>query len=160
MDFTIPDAEKPYLLPRNVNSSFIDASLIPSPVLNDPVFSTANKSVLYLNSSRNPLIDQFVSPGPYKELLPCTDLCHGLVRACPASLGFACPFRGKGLEHSYGDMTVDEAGDVMCSMPGAIWGVSAASALSGPGLGRLVLLLMGWAGFHVLGGFGGIAWNA
>ena len=41
--------------------------------------------------SRNPMIDQVIKPGPYRELLPCDDLCHDLVRSCPAQLGFACP---------------------------------------------------------------------
>lgn len=51
--------------------------------------------------SRNPIIDQKIQPGPWREILPCEDLCYNLVQSCPAALEFACP-TGKGLESSYG----------------------------------------------------------
>jgi hypothetical protein len=43
------------------------------------------------NSTRNPGIDVVVVQAPYKEMLPCLDLCIDIVRSCPANLGFACP---------------------------------------------------------------------
>lgn len=48
------------------------------------------------------MIDQIIKPGPWKEVLPCEDLCYQLVQSCPAALAFACP-TGKGLECSYGN---------------------------------------------------------
>ena len=69
----------------------------------DPAFNaTANLSKLYHNSSRNPMIDYDIQPGPYKEMLPCKDICYDLVRSCPAALQFACPLEGHGLNYSYG----------------------------------------------------------
>ncbi|MCJ1399973.1 stretch-activated cation channel mid1 [Xylographa trunciseda] len=110
-----------YLQARNVNQSFIDGSPFPA---GDPTFSQANKSVMYLNSSRVPMIDQSIRPGPYKELLPCIGLCYGLVQNCPAVLGFACPLAGKGQNYSYG---YPRNNSLTCNVPGAIWGVSRAS---------------------------------
>lgn len=48
------------------------------------------------------MIDTAIKPGPYKELLPCSDICYNLVRSCPAALQFACPLEGHGLNYSYG----------------------------------------------------------
>jgi len=77
-----------------------------------------------LNSSRNPNIDMFVLPGPYKEVLPCDDLCHNLVQSCPASMGFSCPRPGRlGSNTSYGRMPdpriPDQNGQITCNFPGA-----------------------------------------
>lgn len=57
-------------------------------------------------SARNPWIDQVIKPGPWKEMLPCKDLCYNLVRSCPASLGFSCPqdkWSSSWLSWNYGD---------------------------------------------------------
>lgn len=54
------------------------------------------------SSARNPWIDQVIKPGPWKEMLPCKDLCYNLVRSCPASLGFSCP-TDRWLSWNYGD---------------------------------------------------------
>jgi len=66
------------------------------------------------------MIDQQIGPGPYKELLPCIDLCYNLVQSCPASLGFACPLDGQGLHRSYGRNGSTE-GDITCNYPGAAY---------------------------------------
>ena len=69
----------------------------------DPTFNaTANLNKPYYSSSRNPMIDYDIRPGPYKERLPCEDICYDLVRSCPAALQFACPLEGHGLNYSYG----------------------------------------------------------
>ena len=69
----------------------------------DPTFNaTAGRSKVYYNTSRNPMIDSVIKPGPYKEMLPCEDICYDLVRSCPAALQFACPLEGHGLNYSYG----------------------------------------------------------
>lgn len=70
-------------------------------------------------------IDLSIQPGPYNEILPCAEYCYELVRSCPASFGFACPMRGRGLERSYGflypDGTANGAGGALtCSFDGAI----------------------------------------
>ncbi|KFY63120.1 hypothetical protein V496_04167, partial [Pseudogymnoascus sp. VKM F-4515 (FW-2607)] len=87
----------PWLQPRNVVQSFPNAS-----ALSDTAFVQASRDVMYLNSSRNPAIDEVVRPGPYKEILPCLDMCYNLVQSCPAAMGFACPGMKEGGESSYG----------------------------------------------------------
>ncbi|KAI9697698.1 MAG: stretch-activated cation channel mid1 [Bogoriella megaspora] len=78
------------------------------------------------NGNPNCGLDQSVKPGPYKEVLPCAEYCYELVRSCPASFGFQCPSRGKGLETSYGFMgesgmpAGDGMGGMQCTMFGAV----------------------------------------
>ncbi|EXJ62669.1 hypothetical protein A1O7_03107 [Cladophialophora yegresii CBS 114405] len=118
-----------YLKPRNVGQPFINGSSISS----DPSLVAGQDQVLLAavatNSSRNPLIDTSIGPGPYKEVLPCEDLCYDLVQSCPASLGFACPIAGKGLEESYGKRVNESEGIISCSYLGAAYYLSASSML-------------------------------
>jgi calcium channel MID1 len=76
-----------------------------------------------MNSSRNKLIDDLIHPGPWKEILPCKDLCHDLVQSCPASMGFVCPLEGEGLESygygSFGSNRKDK--NITCNYPGNPW---------------------------------------
>lgn len=74
------------------------------------------------------MIDQVIKPGPYKELLPCQELCYDLVQACPTALGFQCPkvqgYAGGVLKDSYG--TYDPAkvspnDFVTCNFLGVDW---------------------------------------
>lgn len=118
-------ADVNHTLPRNVNGTFPDGSR--PPPLNTTLFP------LYSNSSRNAMIDQDIKPGPYREVLPCGDLCFGLVQACPAALGFACPHQHKGnsFSESYG-IPGGNGSHPFCNMPGAIWGVGAASSFHPP----------------------------
>lgn len=106
-----------YLQPRNVAQNFINGTK-PSDS-SDPSFSSVNQSTVYMNSSRNSLIDTIIKPGPYKEVLPCQDLCHTLVQNCPAALGFACPLPKRGLNWSYGFRV--PSGDITCSYLGAAY---------------------------------------
>ncbi|KAI9758279.1 MAG: stretch-activated cation channel mid1, partial [Lichina confinis] len=63
------------------------------------------------NTSRTPLVDAVLRPAPYKELLPCLDLCHRLARVCPSALRFTCPVQGSfAARQSYGER-VWPAGD-------------------------------------------------
>jgi len=101
-----------FLQPRAVSNTFSNGTLAP-------------RDALYSNSSRNPMIDQKISPGPYNEILPCVDLCYDLIQSCPASLKFACPIEGHGLEHSYGERETT-GGEVTCNYPGAAYGMSGA----------------------------------
>lgn len=115
---TIPRCEDiskpaPYLQPRAVNYTFINSSYAVG-TDGDLAFSKANRSRLSFNSSRNPMIDSVIRPGPYKELLPCKDICYNLIRSCPAALQFACPLEGHGLNYSYGS---PHPGEVRCNSP-------------------------------------------
>ncbi|OQV05171.1 hypothetical protein CLAIMM_09955 [Cladophialophora immunda] len=117
-----------FLKPRNLGQPFINGSSISS----DPSQFNVNQALLdavATNSSRNPLIDTSIQPGPYKEVLPCEDLCYDLVQSCPASLGFACPLRGKGLEDSYGRRVNESEGVISCSYLGAAYYLSGSTVL-------------------------------
>lgn len=107
-----------YLKVRNAGQDFINGTSLP---IDSPYRKTQATNV-----SRNSLIDEKIKPGPYKEVLPCQDICHDLVRNCPAALGFACP-EGKYLNDSYGYRDGD--GLVTCSYLGAAYFLSAASKL-------------------------------
>lgn len=80
-----------------------------------------------MNGSRTPLIDEVIKPGPYKELLPCEELCYGLVRSCPARLGFSCPLEDHGLNHTYGKLKGAGQDEWQCNIPGV--DLSGASSL-------------------------------
>lgn len=88
------------------------------------------------NSSRNPHIDEVIKPGPYKELLPCKELCYDMVQSCPMALGFGCPKQESFLGMSYGSfdrgrIMKEGEGAVTCNYLGVDWPtLSGASALS------------------------------
>lgn len=84
------------------------------------------------SSARNPWIDQVIKPGPWKEKLPCKDLCYNLVRSCPASLGFSCP-TDRWLSWNYGDGNA-------CNDPTMLWGKNVARRGKGLTLWLLVAL--------------------
>lgn len=124
---TIPRCEDwdntaPYLAPRNMAQNFTNGSVpawisTPDPAQQILMSSTAS------NSSRNPeIIDGVIGPGPYKEVLPCIDLCYDLVQSCPAALGFGCP-EGKYQNMSYG-VRDQNPGIISCSYLGAAYYLS------------------------------------
>lgn len=104
------------------------------------------------NTSRNARIDDLLVPGPYKEVLPCDELCFNLVRSCPASMGFNCPQDGDiGFAQSYGvypRFPGDDSGrisNITCNSPGTIY------YLSGGGLVLPSVVFMGLG--LMVGGF-------
>lgn len=123
-DFT---STKSYLQPRAISQPFPQNSSMGSPS-QDPLFGPPYTLQTAFNSSRNPLIDQNIVPGPYKELLPCGDLCYRLVQTCPAVLGFACPYDSQGYNRSYGYPVMDGM-QPQCNFPGKVFGVSPAATL-------------------------------
>ena len=117
-----------YLKPRNLGQNFVNGSSITTlPQFADDGLQHHLLSNVAANASRSPMIDEKVRPGPYKELLPCEDLCYDLVQSCPAALGFSCPLTGKGLEDSYGIRSTDKA-ILSCSYLGAAHFLSDAQA--------------------------------
>ncbi|KAK3115072.1 hypothetical protein LTR53_005938 [Teratosphaeriaceae sp. CCFEE 6253] len=142
-DFTNPAS---YLQKRNMGQPYLNnQSMISPEILNQqyipmdraptlkgsPAYNQTYISSLATRSSRNPeLIDNIIRPGPYKELLPCEDLCYSLVQSCPASFGFACPYPGRGLEAGYGVRSKN--GTLTCSFLGAIYDVNAAADYTAP----------------------------
>jgi len=67
-----------------------------------------------VNTSRQPLIDQVVQPGAYKEFMPCSDLCWGIEQNCPSTLQFQCPIPGSlAMQQSY----VEDKTGKTCNAP-------------------------------------------
>ena len=121
MDFS---SNAPYLQERNLVQPFPNSTTIDQDRINQV------QNILYLNSSRNPNIDTTVRPGPYKELLPCDDLCYAIVQSCPAAMGFGCPQPGQlGFNHSYGQR---QAGNLTCNYPGALYNMNGGSVRGVP----------------------------
>ncbi|EFX01426.1 calcium channel subunit mid1 [Grosmannia clavigera kw1407] len=131
-DFSETEA---WLQPRAISGSFPNGTYL------DPAMASLYPNSSAYNSSRNPFIDSNVAPGPYKEVLPCEDLCYNLAQSCPASLGLSCPTRSSyGFNTSYGLRTgADNNGAVTCNYPGSAHFYSAAP--SGPRLPWLAFAL-------------------
>jgi calcium channel MID1 len=123
-----------WLQPRNVGQRYSNGTYLTDDILNSsyvpmpgaptlpgsPAWSQTLNSTFASNRSRNhEIIDLDIMPGPYKEVLPCEDLCYSLVQKCPAAMGIGCPAKGKGLERSYG--TRDDPEMVKCSYLGAVY---------------------------------------
>jgi calcium channel MID1 len=104
-----------WLQPRNLQQPFPNGDSLDAATLAGFPNTSATMS------SRNPSIDEVVKPGPYKEVLPCEDLCYNLTQSCPSALGFNCPRPGMlGFNTSYGIRgQQDENGEVYCNYPGA-----------------------------------------
>lgn len=155
---TIPRCEdfgstKPFLMPRNTAADFANGSSIADLNLYNPDNVTAWTSRVASNSSRNPIIDSDVRPGPYKEILPCVDLCYDLMQSCPASLGFGCPLEGRGLNVSYGKRS-RRSDEISCSFLGAAYYSSGAGKMVGVGgaeVGAGISGLMFWVLVVLLG---------
>lgn len=107
---------------RNVGQPFPNGTLLDQSVRN--MFNgTAH------NKSRIARIDEVVAPGPYREILPCEDLCYDLVRDCPASLKFSCPKKSHGERFEASYQVRGSASELTCNYPGAVRNPSAASGL-------------------------------
>lgn len=141
---TIPRCEDfsnnaPFLQVRNAAQKFLNGSSIPS---DSPL-----RKLPASNNSRNPRIDTEIQPGPYKEVLTCQDVCHTLVKSCPASLEFSCP-RGRQLDWSYG--VRNESGLITCNYLGAAYYLSQAWNLYQSVWIALYGLSVFWSVFWVL----------
>ncbi|KAI1776074.1 stretch-activated Ca2+-permeable channel component-domain-containing protein [Hypoxylon cercidicola] len=122
-DFSTPDRDS--LQMRNIAAPFPNGSMVDQNLI--PDFDNV-KNLMAFNSSRNPSIDQVVQPGPYKELLPCDDLCYELVQSCPASMGFTCPRPGSG--YSFNASYGRKNGSLSCNYPGSAHFPSGAGMIS------------------------------
>lgn len=129
-DFSATDS---WLQPRAINRTFPDGS---SPDADSLLRYEPYQNQSSFLSSRNPLIDSVVNPGPYKEVLPCAELCYDLVQSCPASLGFACPRPWMmGFNTSYGTKSsASDKGNITCNYPGSFHYYAGAAGLAVPWL--------------------------
>ncbi|KAK5076559.1 hypothetical protein LTR64_005961 [Lithohypha guttulata] len=137
------DNNEDYLQPRNVAANFTNGT-IPAWVLNPSSQDQILLNSVQSNSSRNAqIIDSVIEPGPYKEVLPCIDLCYDLVQSCPAALGFGCP-QGKYQNQSY-QVRDPDSGVLRCSYLGAAYylndGHKAKDSMMGNRMGWMSLLI-------------------
>ncbi|QIX01799.1 hypothetical protein AMS68_007316 [Peltaster fructicola] len=147
-----------FLQPRNVAQAFLNSSMLSNDILltqykpmpgaptlpGSPILQTWNFSYA-TNQSRNPnLIDQQIAPGPYKEVLPCEDICYNLVQSCPAALGFSCPYPGRGLEVGYAPRP-SSATIIQCNFPGAVYYIDDARHLIPSTTAVLVVAMLAMA---------------
>lgn len=108
-DFT---SDNPFAIVRNAGQPFPNGT-----ALSDVPRLDLEKHPAH-NASRNSFIDETIKPGPYRELLPCDDICYEVVRNCPAKMGLACPLpRMIGFNGSYGRRDLDDT-TVTCNFPG------------------------------------------
>ncbi|KAH7033291.1 stretch-activated Ca2+-permeable channel component-domain-containing protein [Microdochium trichocladiopsis] len=120
-DFSSTD--RPNLQMRNIKAPFANGSFV------DQALLDKYGDQLAYTSSRNPAIDLQVQPGPYKELLPCDDVCYNLYQSCPAALGFGCPVPGSiGFDTSYGKRNPD--GSLSCNYQGSANNIPSAAPVS------------------------------
>ena len=122
-DFSAPSTgDYSFLTPRDVASNFTNGT---SPDLNQPGLNSSMVNIFRFSSSRNPFIDQIIVAQPYKEVLPCEELCYELVKSCPASLQFVCPKPIWMLRRSYGKVntTALANGLLTCNWPNVDWPV-------------------------------------
>lgn len=119
-----------WLQARNIVQPFPNGTMLDSGTINNA------QNTLYLNSSRNPNIDATVQPGPYKEILPCEDLCYDIVRSCPSSMGFGCPSPGQAqFNYTYGQRpngSPEQEGQITCNYPGAAYQLSTGNSRAVP----------------------------
>jgi calcium channel MID1 len=135
-DFSATDS---WLWPRNINVPFPNGSL---PFDNNMTseFQDSHRDRHAFNQSRNPLIDKDIKPGPYKEMLPCEDICFDIVKSCPAQMQFACP-NMPGRLSAYGKK--DNNSDTLtCNFPGAVVKLNAQGG-AGVLTVRLTMLVVG-----------------
>ncbi|KAK1780470.1 stretch-activated Ca2+-permeable channel component-domain-containing protein [Copromyces sp. CBS 386.78] len=93
-----------YLHPRAMNQPFPNGETLDNATVSLYAEKYGDGKVLSkaFMESRSSRIDEFIKPGPYKEVLPCDYLCYRLVQSCPSSMGFGCPLPGqKGFNSSY-----------------------------------------------------------
>lgn len=95
-------------------------------------------------SSRSKWIDEEIAPGPYKEVLPCDDVCYQLVQSCPAKLGFACPVPD-GDDRMFNTSYAQRAGEGSCNALGSTLDNAGAAGLVARGLLFTALVVSGAA---------------
>ncbi|PLN75068.1 hypothetical protein BDW42DRAFT_197977 [Aspergillus taichungensis] len=100
------------LYPRNIIQPFPNGTSLPPASVNDTIRKTPAA-----RHARNGPLDSKINPGPYKEMLPCRDICWNLVRSCPSALEFSCP-EEPGIWASYGAKTKGHGAD-RCNHPEA-----------------------------------------
>jgi calcium channel MID1 len=135
----ISAVSKPYLMPRNLQQGLINGTSLDLGAVGLPANSTTDQP--WMDTSRFGPVDDVIKPGPYRELLPCIDVCYELVKSCPASLGFGCPMQEDMIPRSYGT----DDGQLTCNRVGSDQpGKSGAGRMKVSSLWMMVLICMLW----------------
>ncbi len=137
----------PWLQPRAMIQSFANGTML------DPALVAYGNQSTATSGSRNTTIDTYIVPGPYKEILPCDELCYSIVQSCPSWMSFECPTPYHSplyFNTSYGVKPItgwDVNGrntNITCNYPGAVYFVSTGSlALPSPIWTILSLVVVG-----------------
>lgn len=106
-------SSNPHAVLRNAGKPFPNGTM-----MSQEIRDTLGNSI-YFNGSRNRHLDDEIKPGPYKEILPCDDICYEVVQSCPANMQFSCPRPGwTGFNTSYAERGDPGDDAVRCSFPG------------------------------------------
>ncbi|KOS17708.1 Calcium influx-promoting protein ehs1 [Escovopsis weberi] len=98
---------------RNAGQPFPNGTALPADL------ARPLKALPASNSSRNSFIDEHIAPGPYKEILPCADVCYEVVQSCPAAISFTCPLPNMvSFNASYGMREGFDDDVFRCNYPG------------------------------------------
>ncbi|KAG6038332.1 hypothetical protein E4U41_004325 [Claviceps citrina] len=102
----------PFSVVRNANQAFPNGTMLAAELRAELGRVPAQ------NASRNSFIDETIRPGPYREMMPCEDICYQVVQSCPSALQFKCPQPGMyGFNVTYGRRDADGT-VVSCNFPG------------------------------------------
>ncbi|KAL5628653.1 hypothetical protein BROUX41_002044 [Berkeleyomyces rouxiae] len=136
------DSSNPDSHVRNAEMAFPNGTRLSEEIIDD--LSQQPLAPAFL-SARNVEINEVIDPGPYREILPCDDLCYDIVQSCPSALEFGCPLRGS-TQYSSSYAMKNNSKALACNFPGALHQASHAAGRSGPlGAGALVALVFGLA---------------
>lgn len=141
------DSSNQFALVRNAGQAFPNGTMLPDEVRN------RLGQMAYANASRSRFIDGQIEPGPYKEMLPCEDICYEVVQSCPAKIGFVCPRPHMvAFAYSYGRRD-SNASTLTCNYPGEARTPISRAAVGSPLPDALVVAAgsLGLAALLVLG---------
>lgn len=110
-------SNKAWLHARNINSPLPDGRNLTDDELRG--LTEEQRQMSAFTGSRNDFINEEIQPGPYKERLPCDNLCYDLTQSCHPNLEFACPLPTSrhGYKHSYHPNVTAPDGEFMCNFP-------------------------------------------
>lgn len=133
-------SENRHALERNLGQQFPNGTALDETLVDD----LRQRTGVAVMSSRSEWIDEEIAPGPYKEVLPCDDVCYQLVQSCPAKLEFKCPLPGA--DDGMFSMSYAQRGDEgSCNALGSPIQSTGAAKLAARGLLLAALVVSGVA---------------
>ena len=136
----LEDPKNKGTLPRNLGQAFPNGTTLDD----ERIKKLRGRSGIAVMSSRNQWIDDEIAPGPYREVLPCDDVCYQLVQSCPAKLEFDCPLPD-GDDGMFSMSYAERDGEGSCNALGSTIGNAGSVALVARGLLLAALVVSGAA---------------